>query len=105
MAAFSFCQDKNMTTGGEGGMLLTNNRKLWELGWSFKDHGKSFEAVHERSHPPGFRFVHESFGTNWRLTEPQSAMGRVLLRKLPAMVEKRRRNAAYLSQEFARIPA
>ena len=59
MAAFSFCQDKNMTTGGEGGMLLTNDRKLWELGWSFKDHGKSFDAVYQRSHPPGYRFVHE----------------------------------------------
>ena len=105
MAAFSFCQDKNMTTGGEGGMLLTNDRRLWELGWSFKDHGKSFEAVYERSHPPGYRFVHESFGTNWRLTEVQSAIGRVLLRKLPGMVEKRRSNAAFLSEEFNRIPA
>ncbi|HSP62371.1 MAG TPA: DegT/DnrJ/EryC1/StrS family aminotransferase, partial [Pyrinomonadaceae bacterium] len=105
MAAFSFCQDKNMTTGGEGGMLLTNERRLWELGWSFKDHGKSFEAVYERSHPPGYRFLHESFGTNWRLTEAQSAMGRVLLRKLPTMVEKRRRNAAYLTEKFSRIPA
>ena len=104
MAAFSFCQDKNMTTGGEGGMLLTNDRRLWELGWSFKDHGKSFEAVYERSHPAGYRFLHESFGTNWRLTEAQSAMGRVLLRKLPRMVEKRRHNAAYLSEEFSRIP-
>jgi dTDP-4-amino-4,6-dideoxygalactose transaminase len=105
MAAFSFCQDKNMTTGGEGGMLLTNDRKLWGLGWSFKDHGKSFAAVYERSHPPGYRFVHESFGTNWRLTEVQSAIGRVLLRRLPGMVEKRRRNAAYLSEEFAQIGA
>ena len=105
MSAFSFCQDKNMTTGGEGGMLLTNDRKLWELGWSFKDHGKSFDAVYERSHPPGYRFVHESFGTNWRLTEAQSAIGRVLLKKLPAMVEKRRRNAAFLTAEFSRIPA
>jgi len=105
MAAFSFCQDKNMTTGGEGGMLLTDDRRLWELGWSFKDHGKSFEAVYERTHPQGYRFLHESFGTNWRLTEAQSAMGRVLLRKLPDMVEKRRRNAAYLSKEFSRIPA
>ncbi|HEX4785468.1 MAG TPA: DegT/DnrJ/EryC1/StrS family aminotransferase [Candidatus Sulfotelmatobacter sp.] len=105
MAAFSFCQDKNMTTGGEGGMLLTNDHRLWELGWSFKDHGKSFEAVYERAHPAGYKFLHESFGTNWRLTEAQSAMGRVLLRKLPRMVEKRRRNAAYLSEEFSRIPA
>lgn len=105
VAAFSFCQDKNMTTGGEGGMLLTDDRKLWELGWSFKDHGKSYEAVYERKHPPGYRFLHESFGTNWRLTEPQSAMGRVLLRKLPHMVEKRQRNAAYLNSEFRKIPA
>jgi dTDP-4-amino-4,6-dideoxygalactose transaminase len=105
MAAFSFCQDKNMTTGGEGGMLLMDDRRLWELGWSFKDHGKSYEAVYEREHPPGYRFLHESFGTNWRLTEAQSAIGRVLLRKLPDMVAKRRQNAAYLSREFSKIPA
>jgi len=105
LAAFSFCQDKNMTTGGEGGMLLMDDRKLWELGWSFKDHGKSYEAVHEREHPQGYRFLHESFGTNWRLTEAQSAIGRVLLRKLPDLVTKRRRNAAYLSREFSKIPA
>jgi dTDP-4-amino-4,6-dideoxygalactose transaminase len=104
MAAFSFCQDKNMTTGGEGGILLMDDRKLWELGWSFKDHGKSFQAVFEREHPPGYRFLHESFGTNWRLTEAQSAIGRVLLRKLPDMVAKRRQNAAYLSREFSKIP-
>jgi len=105
VAAFSFCQDKNMTTGGEGGMLLTNDLRMWKLGWSFKDHGKSYEAVYERQHPPGYRFLHESFGTNLRLTEVQSAIGRVLLRKLPGMVEKRRRNAAFLSERFARIPA
>jgi dTDP-4-amino-4,6-dideoxygalactose transaminase len=105
VAAFSFCQDKNMTTGGEGGMLLTNDVKIWELGWSFKDHGKSYEAVYERDHSPGYRFLHESFGTNWRLTETQSAIGRVLLRKLPAMVERRRQNAAFLSEQFAKIPA
>jgi dTDP-4-amino-4,6-dideoxygalactose transaminase len=105
MAAFSFCQDKNMTTGGEGGMLLMDDHKLWELGWSFKDHGKSYEAVYEREHPPGYRFLHESFGTNWRLTEPQSAIGRVLLRKLPDMVARRRQSAGYLSREFRKVPA
>lgn len=104
LAAFSFCQDKNMTTGGEGGMLLMDDRKLWELGWSFKDHGKSYQAVYEREHPPGYRFLHESFGTNWRLTEAQSAIGRVLLRKLPDMVAKRRQNAAFLTREFRSIP-
>ena len=105
VAAFSFCQDKIMTTGGEGGMLLTNDPKIWDLGWSFKDHGKSYAAVYERDHPTGYRYLHESFGTNWRLTEVQSAIGRVLLRKLPSMVEKRGKNAAFLTEQFDRIPA
>ncbi|MDI6817695.1 MAG: DegT/DnrJ/EryC1/StrS family aminotransferase, partial [Actinomycetota bacterium] len=68
VAAFSFCQDKIITTGGEGGMLTTNNKDVWEKAWSFKDHGKSLDAVYNRQHPPGFRWVHETFGTNWRLT-------------------------------------
>jgi dTDP-4-amino-4,6-dideoxygalactose transaminase len=99
-AAFSFCQDKIMSTGGEGGMLTTDDEQVWKRAWSFKDHGKSYEAVHHRQHPPGFRWLHESFGTNWRLTEFQSALGRVLLRKLRRMVEVRRRNAAILTRGF-----
>ncbi|TYO92007.1 DegT/DnrJ/EryC1/StrS family aminotransferase [Desulfallas thermosapovorans] len=105
VAAFSFCQDKIMTTGGEGGMLATNNREIWEKAWSFKDHGKSYDAVYNRQHPPGFRWVHESFGTNWRLTEMQSAIGRVILKKLPEWVETRRRNASILTRCFSRLPA
>jgi dTDP-4-amino-4,6-dideoxygalactose transaminase len=100
VAAFSFCQDKIMTTGGEGGMLTTNDERLWDMAWSFKDHGKSYEAVYRRTHPPGFRWLHESFGTNWRLTEIQSAIGRVLLSKVPAMVETRRKYAAMLTAEL-----
>jgi dTDP-4-amino-4,6-dideoxygalactose transaminase len=103
--AFSFCQDKIMTTGGEGGMLTTNDKSLWERAWAFKDHGKSHEAVYERHHPPGYRWLHESFGTNWRLTEMQSAMGRVLLRKLPQFVRTRQRLAAILTERFSQIPA
>ena len=103
VAAFSFCQDKIMSTGGEGGMLTTNDRTIWERAWSFKDHGKSYDAVYNRSHPPGFRWLHESFGTNWRLTEMQSAIGRVLLRKLPASVNTRRRLAEILSRGFLPI--
>jgi dTDP-4-amino-4,6-dideoxygalactose transaminase len=103
--AFSFCQDKIMTTGGEGGMLTTNDKSLWERAWAFKDHGKSYEAVYERHHPPGYRWLHESFGTNWRLTEMQSAMGRVLLRELPQFVRTRRRLAAILTERFSQIPA
>ncbi len=104
-AAFSFCQDKIMTTGGEGGMLTTNNRDVWAKAWSFKDHGKSYEAVYHRRHPPGFRWLHESFGTNWRLTEMQAAIGRVALIKLPAWLKQRRSNAALLNQGFSGIPA
>lgn len=104
-AAFSFCQDKIMTTGGEGGMLTTNSREVWEKAWSYKDHGKNYDAVYHREHPPGFRWVHESFGTNWRMTEMQAAIGRVQLRKLPRWLEIRRRNAAILTERFARLPA
>lgn len=105
IAAFSFCQDKIMSTGGEGGMLTTDDTAVWERAWAFKDHGKSYQAVFQREHPPGFRWLHESFGTNWRLTEMQSAIGRVLLRKLPGWLEQRRRNAAILTDGLGRIPA
>jgi len=105
VAAFSFCQDKIMTTGGEGGMLTTNDTALWERAWAFKDHGKSFNAVYNRQHPPGFRWLHESFGTNWRLTEMQSAIGRIQLRRLDDWVATRRRYAQMLNATFAEIPA
>jgi hypothetical protein len=105
VAAFSFCQDKIMTTGGEGGMLTTNDPLLWQRAWSFKDHGKSYDAVYNRIHPPGFRWLHESFGTNWRLTEMQSAIGRVQLAKLQKWVEVRRRNADILLRGISRISA
>jgi dTDP-4-amino-4,6-dideoxygalactose transaminase len=102
-AAFSFCQDKIMTTAGEGGMLTTNSREIWERAWSFKDHGKSHDAVYHRKHPPGFRWLHESFGTNWRMTEMQSAVGRVALKKVPGWVDTRRRHAATLTECFSSL--
>ena len=105
VAAFSFCQDKIMTTGGEGGMLTTNDTALWKKAWAFKDHGKSYDAVYNRQHPPGFRWLHESFGTNWRLTEMQSAIGRLQLRKLPEWTKTRQRYAAILTDAFKKIPA
>ena len=104
VGVFSFCQDKIMTTGGEGGMLVTDERDVWERAWSYKDHGKDFDAVHRQDHPPGFRWIHHSFGTNWRLTEMQSAMGRLLLEKVPEWLEIRHRNATYLTRRFDRIP-
>jgi len=103
--AFSFCQDKIMTTGGEGGMLTTNATELWSRAWAFKDHGKSYDAVYQRQHPPGYRWLHESFGTNWRMTEMQSAIGRVLLEQLPRFVQTRQRLAGVLAERFSAIPA
>jgi hypothetical protein len=105
VAAFSFCQDKIMTTGGEGGMLTTNNTGLWERAWSYKDHGKSYDAVYKREHPVGFRWLHESFGTNGRMTEVQSAIGRVALKKVPAWVKTRRKYAAMFNERLAKLPA
>ena len=105
VAAFSFCQDKIMTTGGEGGMLTTNDKAIWEKAWSYKDHGKNYDSIFHKKHPPGFRWQHDSFGTNWRMTEMQAAIGRVQLRKMPEWTAIRRRNAAMLSAGFAKIPA
>ncbi|MGH7171581.1 MAG: DegT/DnrJ/EryC1/StrS family aminotransferase [Gemmataceae bacterium] len=104
-AAFSFCQDKILTTGGEGGMLVTNDEGIWRRAWSYKDHGKDHDTVFRRRHPPGFRWLHESFGTNWRLTEMQSAIGRVLLTRLSGWVERRKELAALLNDRFSGIPA
>ncbi len=105
IGVFSFCQDKIITTGGEGGMLITNDMTFWEKAWAYKDHGKSYDAVYTHKHPPGFRWLHESFGTNWRLTEMQSAIGRIQLKKLPEWVESRQRHAAILTKAFSKIPA
>ena len=91
--AWSFCQDKIMTTGGEGGMVTTSDRELWSRMWSYKDHGKSWEAVFERDHPPGFRWVHESFGTNGRMLEMQAAIGRIQLSRMADWHRRRLGNA------------
>lgn len=93
VGAWSFCQDKIMTTGGEGGMVTTNDEQLWKKMWSYKDHGKSWDAVYNKEHPPGFRWLHESFGTNWRLTEMQSAIGRIQLKRMKEWTKIRQVNA------------
>lgn len=105
VGCFSFCQDKIVTTGGEGGLLVTDDAALWKKAWAFKDHGKNYEAVYEREHPPGFRWLHESFGTNWRMLEVQAAIGRAQLRKLPQWTRRRQENAAALAARLSRLPA
>ena len=98
--AWSFCQDKIMSTAGEGGMVTTNNKQLWEKVWSFKDHGKNYDTVYNKEHPPGFRWLHEDHGTNARLTEIQSAIGRLQLRKLDSWIDKRTRLANIFNNGF-----
>lgn len=105
VAAFSFCQDKIMSTGGEGGMLTTNDSELWERAWSYKDHGKSYDAVYHRTHPVGFRWLHESIGTNGRMTEMQSAIGRISLQKVPGWVKTRRLHASILDERLGELKA
>ena len=101
VGAWSFCQDKIVTTGGEGGMVTTDHAELWNRMWSYKDHGKSWQAVHERDHPPGFRWVHESFGTNWRMLEVQAAIGRLQLAQLPEWTERRTKIARAIESALA----
>ena len=105
VAAFSFCQDKIISTGGEGGMLVTNDAEIWQKAWSYKDHGKSYDTIYHKDHPPGFRWVHHSIGSNWRMTEMQAAIGRLQLKKLPQWHRRRTLNAFIMSRRFREIPA
>lgn len=100
IGCWSFCQDKIMSTGGEGGMVTTSNKKLWRYMWAYKDHGKSYDAVYKKDHPKGFRWLHESFGTNWRMTEIQAAIGRIQLGKMSKWTSIRNRNASILADAF-----
>lgn len=105
VAAFSFCQDKILTTGGEGGMLTTNDSALWEKAWSYKDHGKNWDAVYHGDPRAVFRWLHGSIGTNWRMTEMQAAIGRSMLGKLAGWLAARKRHASQLTELLADEPA
>jgi dTDP-4-amino-4,6-dideoxygalactose transaminase len=102
--AWSFCQDKIMTTGGEGGMVTTNDQELWSRMWAFKDHGKNWDAIYEREHPPGFRWVHEGFGTNWRMMEMQAAIGLIQLDRMPEWTARRTAIAMRLADTLCAFP-
>lgn len=101
IGAWSFCQDKIMTTGGEGGMVTTNVHGFWSTMWSYKDHGKSYDAIYNRQHPPGFRWLHESFGTNWRMTEMQGVLGRIQLQRMAEWTAKRQHNGKLIDKAVA----
>ena len=104
IGAWSFCQDKIMTTGGEGGMVTTNDEELWSKMWSYKDHGKDFDSVYNKQHPPGFRWVHDSFGTNWRMMEIQAVIGRIQLKRMPEWKQKRNKNMDRILSTFEGTP-
>ena len=113
IGAWSFCQDKIMTTGGEGGMVTTNDKALWQKMWEYKDHGKNYDSIYHKQHPPGFRWLHDSFGTNWRMMEMQAVIGRIQLKKMAEWTNIRTQNAKILrdaltqfagGQQFLRIP-
>ncbi|HSP86220.1 MAG TPA: DegT/DnrJ/EryC1/StrS aminotransferase family protein [Psychrobacter sp.] len=101
VGAWSFCQDKIITTGGEGGMVTTNDEQLWRKMWAYKDHGKSYSAVYETDHPPGYRWLHDSFGTNWRMTEVQGVIGRIQLKRMTDWTAKRTANAQKILESCA----
>lgn len=104
IAAWSFCQDKIMTTGGEGGMVTTNDETLWKKMWSYKDHGKSYDSIYNKQHPPGFRWLHDSFGTNWRMMEMQAVIGRIQLTRMAEWIKKRTENAEKILKAFEDSP-
>ena len=104
VATWSFCLDKIISTGGEGGMVTTNNENIWNYIWSYKDHGKDWHATKEVSHPPGFRWLHNEFGTNNRLTEMQSAIGRIQLKKISETNSLRERNAIIIASYLRNCP-
>ena len=103
IGAWSFCQDKIMTTGGEGGMVTTNDSDLWSDMWSYKDHGKSWKAIYEKDHAPGFRWLHESFGTNWRMMEAQGVLGRIQLKRMDQWHQARLSNARQIWASASRL--
>ncbi|ENS4041274.1 DegT/DnrJ/EryC1/StrS aminotransferase family protein [Acinetobacter baumannii] len=104
IAAWSFCQDKIMTTGGEGGMVTTNDEALWKKMWSYKDHGKSYDSIYNKQHPPGFRWLHDTFGTNWRMMEMQAVIGRIQLTRMAEWTKKRTENAEKILKAFDGSP-
>lgn len=104
VGCWSFCQDKIMTTGGEGGMVTTNDHALWSTMWSYKDHGKAWDAVHSQTKVQGFRWLHESFGSNYRMTEMQAVIGRIQLKRMPEWHRLRLKNASRIWATAEKLP-
>jgi dTDP-4-amino-4,6-dideoxygalactose transaminase len=106
IAAFSFCNDKIITTGGEGGMVVTDSDEMAEIARSFKDHG--YEERERRNLlelEALYTYIHHRMGYNYRMTEMQAAIGLKALEKLEWNLSRRRENARYLSDRLSRHDA
>ena len=104
--AFSFCQDK-IITSAEGGLLALDDDAAYARAWSYKDHGKSLAKLSDPAflaEKTSFKWIHDSFGSNFRLGEVEAAMVRVQLGRLDAVHARRARNATHLARALARIP-
>ncbi len=89
ISTWSFCQDKIISTGGEGGMISTNNKKLWLKCWTLKDHGKNYKSTFHKKHKTEFKWLHDDYGSNYRMTEMQAVIGREQLKSLNEQIKKR----------------
>ena len=100
ISIWSFCQDKIISTGGEGGMISTNSKNLWEKCWSYKDHGKNYLKVFKKKHQVGFKWLHDYYGSNYRMTEIQATIGRYQLKDLDKQIKDRNKIAKIFFDEL-----
>ncbi len=106
MAACSFCQNKTFTTGGEGGMVTTENEDLaWEAR-SFRDHGYDVkERLNLLALEQKLPYIHNRVGWNYRMTEMQSAIGLAELDRMDSWnMPRRRRNGRILLDALGELP-
>lgn len=105
IGTWSFCQDKIITTGGEGGICVTSNESIFKTMWGYKDHGRDYNLCTNKDikWKPGYRRLCTSIGTNYRMTEMQAVIGRHFLTKLDKWVQRRNQNANILLNKLKNL--
>jgi dTDP-4-amino-4,6-dideoxygalactose transaminase len=106
IAGCSFCQNKTFTTGGEGGMVTTDNEDLAWRARSFRDHGYDVkERLNLLEMEQKLPYIHNMVGWNYRMTEVQSAIGLAELDRMDTWnMPRRRRNAQIILDALADEP-
>jgi len=106
MAACSFCQNKTFTTGGEGGMVTTDDEELAWQARSFRDHGYDVQQrLNLLALEQKLPYIHNRVGWNYRMTEMQSAIGLAELQRMDNWnMPRRRRNARILVDALGELP-